>query len=111
MREVYGDKLINRYINKALEFNEDNITYETILEEEALNNKAGKKKKKDIKPYYLRFPWKSQENIDKWLEYLEEDIKKNHPNWSEDKVRVELGILEMLSSLSEMNIISESMKK
>lgn len=97
----------DKYINKALQIAGYDVKIEDIREQEGA---IKGKKPKDMAPYYIKYPWKTEEEIQKFRDYLIAETIKHNPNYSMDKVNKEVDFLEVLVSLSEMNIIKEKAK-
>lgn len=97
----------NKYINKALQIAGYDVKIEDIREAE---DQVKGKKPKDMSPYYIKYPWKTEEQVREFRDYLIGETKKHNPNYSQNKIEQEVDFLEALISLSEMNIIKERVK-
>jgi hypothetical protein len=97
----------DKYINKALTIAKYDITIEEIREQEG---QIEGRKPKEYSPYYLKYPWKTEEEVQEFREFLIKETIKHNPSYSKDKAEQEVDFLEALISLSEINIIREKAK-
>jgi hypothetical protein len=97
---LYNEKFLNKLINKALSIAGYSITIEEINEQQGAVLKD-KKKSKDVLPYYIKYPFHNDEEYDKFIKYVKEEVQKLKPSWDENKVTLETSILDMGLSLSQ----------
>lgn len=97
----------DKYINKALQIAGYDVKIEDIREQEG---QVKGKKTKDYAPYYIKYPWKTEDEVQQFREYLIKETKKYNPNYNINKVEQEVDFLEALISLSEINIIKDKVK-
>jgi hypothetical protein len=92
----YTEKVLNRYINKALE------KYGTTIEE--YNKKlaapvVGKKAK--LEPYNITYSFENDSEYQEWRKYVKNDLKRLYPDWDTEKLEEQTNWLDALIGLSQ----------
>lgn len=93
----WGQILINKFINKALELGGYKITIEKALLECA-TEKIGNKKKNLT--WYEKYKWKNNEDYFEFVNYIKKELIKLMPLSSDEERKIELANILALCSMN-----------
>lgn len=105
----YREAQYNKWINRALEIaGYEGIKIEDVLKEEG--EKVKGKKPKDYLPYYLKYTWKDEEQVEKWHTYLINQVRGLNSSYTDSEIESDVDMIEAIIGLSEVNIIKEKVR-
>lgn len=93
-------QFLTKLEDKALQLGGYNITRAEI-EKKKGEVKSVKGKKKEGLAWYIEYPFIDNSQYEKWLEFVEKEVRKINPKASDNDIKIDVDILDMLCCPSQ----------